>query len=177
MKVKKQRRLWVCCGTFIVVPSNSWPLMQRTVPVVVTCKMFLQHLWQKQIEWDKSLQGDLKIQWEQINNHLPSLNIIQIEHSMISSGVKWLELHRFSDASEWAYGACIYLRSFCEENDFSMKLLSSKSRVAPIKQISLPRLERCATLLLARQMEKIKTGLHLNITKTYYWTESTVILV
>jgi hypothetical protein len=60
-----------------------------------------------------------------------------------------LEIYGFSDAREVAYGACIYLRSIDVQGKITTRLLCSKSRVAPLKKLPLPRLELCAAMLLA----------------------------
>ncbi|XP_026330484.1 uncharacterized protein LOC113237982 [Hyposmocoma kahamanoa] len=61
-----------------------------------------------------------------------------------------IELHSFSDASQNAYGACVYLRSEDSEGNVTINLLCSKSKVAPIKATTIPRLELCAALLAAK---------------------------
>ncbi|XP_075211192.1 uncharacterized protein LOC142318507 [Lycorma delicatula] len=74
------------------------------------------------------------------------------------------------------YGACIYLRSVNTFGNISVKLLCSKSRVAPVKQISIPRLELCGALLMARLLNFVNLALKLTINKIYLWTDSTVVL-
>lgn len=87
-----------------------------------------------------------------------------------------LKLHGFSDASEIAYGACIYLRATYINGKHSSRLLCSKSRVAPLKNLSLPRLELCASLLLAQLVHKILKCLTCKIDSIYLWTDSTIVL-
>jgi hypothetical protein len=70
-----------------------------------------------------------------------------------------IELHGFCDSSEKAYRTCLYLRSVNLQGEVTTKLLCSKSRVAPIKKITLPSLELCGALLLA-QLIQIKQCLH-----------------
>jgi len=65
-----------------------------------------------------------------------------------------VEVHGFCDVSQCAFGACIYLRTKLGLNDNYSKLLCSKSRVAPFKTVSLPRLELSAALLMARLINK-----------------------
>ncbi|XP_049782770.1 uncharacterized protein LOC126184424 [Schistocerca cancellata] len=159
----------------VQIPWGLGNEQQETVKTSVgtsgTCGSDLQSVsatpLARQIERVTPLPDDLKPQWGKVNNHLPLLISIHIERRVIRNGVKWLELHGFSDASEQASGTYIQFISVCEENNFSIKLLTSKSRVALIKQMSLPELDMCAALLLDRLMEKVKSGLHLNITKTF----------
>jgi len=83
-----------------------------------------------------------------------------------------IQLHGFCDASEQAYGACIYVKG---KND-STALLCSKSRVAPLKALSLPKLELCGAVLLVRLMKKITNSLNIKICERYYWTDSNIVL-
>ncbi|GFV00940.1 integrase catalytic domain-containing protein [Trichonephila clavipes] len=60
-----------------------------------------------------------------------------------------LSLHVFCDASKAAYATCIFLRSE-NENSASCQLVQARSRVAPLKSISIPRLELLACTIGAR---------------------------
>lgn len=88
-----------------------------------------------------------------------------------------IELHGFSDASERAYGACIYVRTVSNNGEASCNLMCSKSRVAPLKPTTIPRLELCAALLLAQLMNKVTRAIEINVKCAYYWTDSTITLV
>jgi len=82
-----------------------------------------------------------------------------------------IQIHGFADASIKCYGACIFLRSTNEQGEHTAKLICAKSKVAPLKVISLPRLELCAALLLARLVSRIAPKLKLNIAKKYFWSD------
>jgi len=119
-------------------------------PVIIQCKMFMQQLWQMKINCDDQLTTELKEHWKSLQHNQPIVNCIQIDKLMISKKkLRRIELHGFSHASELAYGACIYLRSIELQGNITTRLLCSKSRVAPLKSLLLPRLELCATMLLA----------------------------
>jgi hypothetical protein len=87
-----------------------------------------------------------------------------------------IQLHGFCDSSEEAYGACLYLRSVNQQAEVTTKLLCSKSRVAPVKKITLKRLELCGALLLAQLIEKTVPVLDLKIDRFLLWTDSTIVL-
>jgi hypothetical protein len=117
--------------------------------ITIQCKMFLQQLWQLKVNWDEPLPTEFQEQWQRLQQNLPSIESIQIDRLVISKHkLKEIELHGFSDASEGAYGACIYLRSVDVLGNITTKLLYSKSSNS-IEKLSLPRLELCMAMLLA----------------------------
>ncbi|GFX19036.1 integrase catalytic domain-containing protein [Trichonephila clavipes] len=85
-------------------------------------------------------------------------------------------LQEFADASEAAYGAVVYLQCFLHNGAAKVSILASKSRVAPIRVISIPRLELCACVLLAQLVKKIRSTLRLNISDIVLHTDSTIAL-
>ncbi|XP_024868253.1 uncharacterized protein LOC112452346, partial [Temnothorax curvispinosus] len=87
-----------------------------------------------------------------------------------------IQLHGFCDASERAYGACVYIRYLDHNKSPQVYLLCAKSRVAPLKIISIPRLELCGAQLLAQLLDKIKASLYIKIKKVSYWTDSQIVL-
>lgn len=86
------------------------------------------------------------------------------------------QLHGFADASQQAYGACVYLRTVSEDGEVTVRLFASKSRVAPVKSLSIPRLELCGALLLSQLVSKLKGCLGIKINDIILWTDSTIIL-
>ncbi|GBO28161.1 hypothetical protein AVEN_66676-1 [Araneus ventricosus] len=70
---------------------------------------------------------------------------------------------------------CGYINHMCH-SFIQTKLVCSKSRIAPLKPITVPRLELSAALLLARLMNKIVPVLHLPLDKICLWTDSTIVL-
>ncbi|XP_041968345.1 uncharacterized protein LOC121725422 isoform X2 [Aricia agestis] len=81
-----------------------------------------------------------------------------------------------TDASETAYGACVYIRSVDSNGFITVRLLISKSRVAPIKPTTTPRLELCGALLGSRLCTKVKESITIPIHSCYFWCDSTIVL-
>ncbi|XP_075210327.1 uncharacterized protein LOC142317657 [Lycorma delicatula] len=120
-------------------------------PVVITAKLIMQEVWQiNDLGWDEIVPEQIQVKWTNYRNSLQILNHLSVGRRVASGYTNQrYEMHGFSDASERAYGACFYLRTI-QEDIITVKRLCSKSRVAPLKSISLPRLELCGALLLAK---------------------------
>ncbi|GFW35054.1 integrase catalytic domain-containing protein [Trichonephila clavipes] len=87
-----------------------------------------------------------------------------------------VQIHTFSDASQKAYGAAAFLR-VKHKDRISVDLVTSKSRVAPLKRLSLPRLELMGALLAARLAKEVKKILDQKCsTRAFFWTDSQVTL-
>ncbi|GFW56495.1 integrase catalytic domain-containing protein [Trichonephila clavipes] len=87
-----------------------------------------------------------------------------------------VQIHTFSDASQKAYGAAAFLR-VKHKDGVSVDLVTSKSRVAPLKRLSLPRLELMGALLAARLAKEVKKILDQKCsTRALFWTDSQVTL-
>ncbi|CAG4990908.1 unnamed protein product [Colias eurytheme] len=82
----------------------------------------------------------------------------------------------FTDASETAYAAAVYWRTENNRGEYNVSLIASKARVAPLKPISMPRLELQAALLGSRLAHTIENELDLQVTNKTYWTDSSIVL-
>ena len=87
-----------------------------------------------------------------------------------------MELHHFSDASLAGYGTCTYLRVQDQQDNVHCSLVMAKARVAPIKVMTVLRLELSAALVAAEVSTVLKKELHLPITREVFWTDSKVVL-
>ena len=145
-------------------------------PIITPCKVFMQTLWSRNLNWDQRLPDDLLAVWQELWNSLPELADITVPRMVKPPGIPTLiHLHVFADASETAYGACAYLVVTIDAAS-SSHLVCSKSRVAPLKALTIPRLELCAALVAARLAHKLNSTLNLPIERTCLWSDSTVVL-
>jgi hypothetical protein len=157
--------------------AQIYDLIGLISPIVVRAKIILQNLWSLNLDWDDQVPPSIENLWSQFLTDLRHLPNLQIPRKVIiSSPAVVIELHGFCDASIQAYGACVYIRSIDQHNNINVHLLCAKSRVAPLKPISLPRLELCGALLLTRLVARISKTLNLNLQKQYYWTDSSIVL-
>lgn len=146
-------------------------------PVVINFKIMIQKLWQLKLDWDATLPSSFEAEWQHYRGKLTHLNSLVVERNIIGDGdICDVQLHGFADASLTSYGACLYLRVKNSVGNITTNLICAKSRVAPLKTISLPRLELLAAVLLARLISKYSPSLNLPIKETHCWSDSTVVL-
>jgi len=146
-------------------------------PVIIKFKIIMQQLWKLNMSWDAVLPSTIENEWRDNHLKLSDLNLLVINRSLIGDGqIADIQLHGFSDASATAYGACLYLRVLNTNGKCITNLICSKSRVAPLKTVSIPRLELLAAVLLARLASKYEPNLHLPIKKRFFWSDSMVVL-
>ena len=146
-------------------------------PITVLFKIMLQELWQGGLDWDVPVPENMEKRWRELTNLLSALKSLVIPRLVLysSNGAKY-ELIRFCDASERAYGACVYLRSKLQGSEYGMQLLTAKSRVSPLKTLTIPRLELSAVLLLAQLMRRVRENFKFNLAQQIYYTDSTIVL-
>lgn len=146
-------------------------------PCISMAKMFMQQLWIKKVSWDEPIEPSILKQWAVFYEDLKSINELQFPRWVeTSSNCERVELHGFSDASEKAYGASVYLRVEDKAGKVKMHLLIAKSKVAPVQPISLPRLELCGAVILAKLLEYVDGIFKIKGIKMFAWTDSTITL-
>ncbi|XP_041452039.1 uncharacterized protein LOC121405436 [Drosophila obscura] len=144
-------------------------------PVVVQFKIMFQELWLLDLDWDTELPPKIADWWKKCRNDLNVLQELRLPR-FVDNKEDRIELHGFSDASIKAYAAVVYSRLVQANGTVSVSLIAGKTRVAPLKQQSLPRLELCGALLLSRLIVSIKAALqHKNI-DIHAWCDSTIVL-
>jgi len=145
-------------------------------PVLISGKIFIQQLWQLQLDWDTVLPADMSQRWYNYTNELCQIDQLKVVRKVKDHPCNSFELHGFCDASMNAYGACIYVRQLQPDNTFTCHLLIAKARVAPLKALSIPRLELCSAHVLATLMAKVRRTLDVSSNCCTCWTDSSVAL-
>ena len=142
-------------------------------PVALSARRLIQDLWKANIGWDEPLSEEFLSKSRAWNTELPLLSELSIPRSyFLSDGNPRqckLQLHVFSDASEIGYGASSYLRSEYPDGRVHCAFIIGKARNAPVKFVSIPRLELQAAVLATRMFK-------MNISRTYLWTDSEIVL-
>ncbi|XP_076291067.1 uncharacterized protein LOC143214214 [Lasioglossum baleicum] len=146
-------------------------------PVIIRAKVLMQDLWKLQLNWDESVPANIFTTWCTFCNELKQLKNVRIPRQVTLKNHGEMQLHGFCDASEQAYGACIYIRTIDKENNVKTQLLTAKTRVAPVKTVTLPRLELCAAHVLAKLLRTtIRAMRRISFERIFLWSDSTVTL-
>lgn len=148
-------------------------------PFTISMKVLFQCLCVEKVNWDESLEGEALAKWKTFINDLNALKNIRVprcyaNYSPTQSTVCSYQIHGFSDASERAYAAVVYLRTEFSNGETQVNIMTSKTRVAPIKRQSIPRLELLGASLLAQLVHSTQQTIQsvLPIEGTFLWTDS-----
>ncbi|KAL7725911.1 hypothetical protein ACLKA6_000678 [Drosophila palustris] len=137
----------------------------------VTKALGLQ-LCKDQLTWDESLPLARDTAWKELCSSFQNIPHVSFPRVVLIADAE-VEVHGFCDASLEAYGACVYVVT--RGQTVTSRLLCSKSRVAPLKTLSVPKLELCGAKLLASLMFEIKrTGIFFS--QFYCRCDSSVVL-
>ena len=102
--------------------------------------------------------------------------LIHHNTKLIHDQIQSQSLHGFSDASSVAYGGVVYLRSVTLYTTVTICLLTTKSKLAPIKKQTIPRLELCGAQVLSKLLFQSAKDLGIPINSVYAWSDSAVVL-
>ena len=146
-------------------------------PVTVKAKILLQRLWEEGLHWDDSVHENLQDTWLQWRPELPCLKE-KLPRCYFPKEVEivFKQLHGFSDASERAYAGVVYLRLVNTKGHVYTSLVTAKTKVAPIKKLTIPRLELCGARLLAQLLHHCQTVFEFPVENVFALTDSTIAL-
>lgn len=146
-------------------------------PVLVRAKMFLQELWLAKNNWDEPLSSEMQTRWKTFRHQLQDLDQLSIPRWLrFTKTANSIEIHGFCDASQLAMAAAVYLRVISKQKETSVILVCAKTKVAPLKRLTIPRLELSAALILARLVVHVQRALELKEAPVQLWTDSSVTL-
>nr|XP_054760909.1 uncharacterized protein LOC129267199 [Lytechinus pictus] len=128
---------------------------------------------------DFYVDDGLQPQWEKWRSEiskLEKLNVPRCYKPLNFGKVKCTELHHLSDASFDGYGQCSYLRLVNEEDKVCCSLVTAKSRVTPLRQMTVPRRELTAATVSAKMSTFLRKELTVAKPQELFWTDSQVVL-
>ncbi|XP_058456945.1 uncharacterized protein LOC131434299 [Malaya genurostris] len=148
-------------------------------PFTILGKILIQDLWRSGCEWDASIDEVVYGKWKQWLDMLPEIRRVRIPRpyfgNSTSEQFKSLQLHIFCDAGENAYG-CAGLLRVVVDGCVKCSLVMARSKVAPLKLLTIPRLELQAAVLAARMMNTIRSNHSLDVQQVFMWTDSRTVL-
>lgn len=145
-------------------------------PFTVRAKILMRHLWanSEKLDWGDPILEDNK-QWSAFFNELPEMNQVKFERCLKPSDTICNPvLIIFCDASEDAYRSCTYVRWQRQGGGFAYNLIVSKNRLAPIKKMSIDKIELCAAVLSKRLKSFIDKECRYTFLKCYYVVDSQI---
>lgn len=146
-------------------------------PITFWTKHVMQRLWVAGVAWDDPVPTDIAVAWTRYQSELSFIENISIVRRITHNDSVSLQLHAFSDSSEKGYAAAVYLRIETLTTVYC-HLVTGKSKVAPLKKYTIPRLELCGALLAAKLLHFVRTVFtdRLKINAQHAWTDSTTAL-
>ena len=149
-------------------------------PFTVGARLLLKDIWRVSGQhWDEELPKDTVERFPEWSVELPKLAEITIPRSYFSGNFKHLELPMFGDSSQEVFSAVAFLRAQVNTSSgpkTELAFVLGKARVAPMKVMTIPKLELQAALLAARLKQDICRALTVHVNKVYMWTDSTTVL-
>ena len=165
-------------GLLSAVTSQFDPLGLLS-PVILTEKQILQDIYRLQLDWDEQLPPAVVVRWEEWRSDLHNLESLTVPRCYKPKDfgeVKEVQLHHFSDASQIGYGQCSYVRMVDDRNQVHCSLVKVNARVAPVRPVTIPRLELTAAVLSVRIAKYVKRQLNYEDITEVFWTDSDVVL-
>ena len=165
-------------GILSIVSSVYDPL-GLLCPFVLPAKLILQELCRKKYGWDDELPPEDVTRWQQWLEDLSKLEQLKIRRCLKppdTSQVVTYSLHHFCDASQIGYGVASYVRMEFADEQPHCSLVLGKSRLAPIKSTTIPRLELMAAVLAVKVDKMLRSELEYEIQESVFWTDSTIVL-
>ena len=167
MKLTKRQILSKLAGIFD--PIGAGPA------VLIKPKIALQQLWQIGLSWDEEVPPNERIKWMTLFEEMTALNDVKFDHCLTPPGASGdPSLIVFCDASRLAFGACAYARWKLIDGRSGTRFVAAKTRVAPLKELTIPRLELQAAVLRGRLGKSIQEESRFSFERVHYLSDSCV---
>ena len=177
-KVNVKERPCTRRGILSIVSSIYDPL-GMAVPFILPAKLLLQDLCRKGLTWDDEIPDNYSSRWRSWLHGLPKLSEFLVHRHVKPPDfgrITSSQIHHFCDASQSAYRAVSYLRLTDSDGRIHCSFLIGKSRLAPLKQTTIPRLELAAATVSIRLNKMLKKELEMPIDTITFWTDSMTVI-
>lgn len=152
--------------------------MGLLTPIVLNTKTLLQRIWREGYDWDQKVSQEIFEKWSNCMHEMKKAENVKIPrlYGIYDNGKVEIELHTFSDAGEEAFAAVSYLRFIPKNGPILVAFVASKCKVAPLKHLTIPRLELQGALMAARLATTVINEHRLKILRRYFWTDSQTVM-
>ena len=150
-----------------------------SAPAVLHAKKIFQDTCSLNLDWDEELPLNIKYRWLEWINNLKELKNYEFSRCCKPDHTANIQLHYFSDGSETAYGAVVYVRFVDNEGNIICSPLLAKSRLNPLNNTAyktIPRIELNGAKLSVILKQTLDHELDYNIDEEYFWTDSSTVL-
>ena len=161
------------------VMSSIYDPLGFLSPFILLAKTIVQCLCQMKLTWDEEIPEDVANRWLAWLSDLSQFASFSVRRCVKPEGfgpVTSAQLHHFSDASEKGYGVVTYLRIENSHGRVHCSFLLGKSRVTPLKPVTVPRLELAAATIAVKMDKLMKQELRMDLKESVLWTDSTTVL-
>ncbi|XP_053690825.1 uncharacterized protein LOC128739367 [Sabethes cyaneus] len=143
-------------------------------------KILLQDVWRAGLQWDEKVPDDIFDRWTRWTGLFPKVRDLRIPRCYFAGAnaqlYEFLELHVFVDASEVAFSAVAYFRVVKPSGEAECSLVAARTKVAPLKPLSIPRLELQAAVLGTRLMSSVLESHTVEVKQCVLWSDSATVL-
>ncbi|XP_068223879.1 uncharacterized protein [Palaemon carinicauda] len=165
--------------------ASQYDPLGLVCPVTLRAKLMMRQLISRtegiegkvsHYDWDSAVSTDIRNEWLSYFQMLFELQSLSFPRCVKVEGtIGKPMLVIFSDGSSSAYGACAYVRWELSDGGFCSRLLMAKSRLAPLKQLSIPRIELCGALVAARMRETIVKEMNFEFESVMHIVDSAIV--
>jgi len=159
--------------------SSMYDPLGLISPFLLEGKKLLQEICSNKHGWDEPLTDSQLQRFERWKSQLKSLEQFEIHRCFKPKDfgvVANVSLHHFSDGAEEGYGQVSYVRYLNDKGEVHCQLVLSKSRVAPLKRPTIPRLELSASVVSVKVSLFLNRELDTKVDEEYFWTDAQVVL-
>lgn len=143
-------------------------------PIIISGKIFIQDLWSLKLGWDDHLPSHLADKWNKFQQNLEELNSLSFPRWFGTTSQTPIEIHGFCDASQHALSAAVYIKSSDQNREIQTALVCAKTKVAPLKKLTIPRLELSSAVLLIKLIKHLIKILNFENYPIHLWTDSAI---
>nr|XP_044252270.1 uncharacterized protein LOC123003532 [Drosophila takahashii] len=144
---------------------------------MVTAKLLMREIWRRGVQWDEPLPDELAKAFESWRLEMDYVRDFRCPRYYFGTGcVRELQLHVFVDSSQSAFAAVAFWRATYDNDDVRSYFVCSKTKCAPMKTMTIPRLELQAAVLGTRLMDTVRREHDVSISRCVLWTDSKTVL-